>query len=312
MLAAVLERAGVALRVEERPAPVLHAGGAIVRVEAVQVLPFSRAVFAGAFPFPLPTPYTPGSSAIGFVEAVADDVSGLVAGTRVYCDPYLTCDAPGSDVAPMLIGWFALGSSAARAQAIWHDGSFAEQVCWPATRCVPLTGLERIEAGLLAAFNYLSIAYGALLRAELRPSQSVIVTGATGNLGAATVLVALAMGASRVVAAGRNEQVLTDLVAVDPRIRPVQLCTDREADTGAMREAASIGTATGAHALVDAVGLTDTTEHVLAGLDALSPGGMAVLAGGVSAAIPLDYQALLGRQLTVRGSFMAPTTAVLG
>jgi threonine dehydrogenase-like Zn-dependent dehydrogenase len=53
----------------------------------------------------------------------------------------------------------------------------------------------------------------------------------------AAVLVALAQGAARVVAVGRNTGVLDRLAQVDPRVRTVALSGDRARDAAAMIEA---------------------------------------------------------------------------
>src|SRR5919198_5509501 len=114
MKAARLMEPGRPLEVAEFPVPSPRPGGVVVRVEAAQVLPFTHLVLSGGTPFTLPTPYTPGSSAVGIVDAVADDVFGLEIGQRVYLDPYLTSRVPGTDPGPLLIGWFGLDAAAAR------------------------------------------------------------------------------------------------------------------------------------------------------------------------------------------------------
>ena len=293
MRAARLDKPGAALEIREVPLPPPRPGGVRIRIEAAQVLPFTHAVLGGAAPFELPVPYTPGSSAVGTVDAAGDDVFGLAAGQRVYLDPYLTSRVPGIDRAPLLIGWFGLNEAAAAPQGVWRDGTFAEYAVWPAERVVPLGGLAGPVR--LAPLTYLTIAYGALLRAELRPGQHLIVTGATGNLGAAAVLVALAMGAGRVTAAGRNRQVLGELAAVDPRVT-----------ASALDDLAG----TGADAAVDLVGggITDA-EPARQALAGLRPGGTLVLAGGCLGTLELDYQTVLATELTVRGAFMAPPGA---
>ncbi len=309
MRAARLDEPGAGLRLEDVAVPRVRAGGVLVRVEALQVLPFTHAVLAGASPFALPTPYTPGSSGIGVVEAVADDVSGLEVGERVFLDPYLTSRVPGTDPAPLLIGWFGLNNAAAHPQRIWRDGTFAEYTLWPCERVVPLRGLDHLPATTLAPLTYLTIAYGALLRGDLRPGQKVVITGATGNLGAAAVLVALALGAERVVAAGRNERVLDELAAADGRIVTVTLTGDAAKDGAVLAEAAS---GAGADLAVDLVGGgTDSTASPQAALASLRPQGTLVLAGGVYGTVPVDYQTVLAGQLTVRGAFMAPQSAPL-
>jgi alcohol dehydrogenase len=307
VLAARLDRPGDALAVKAVSTPAVPAGGVRVRVCAAQVLPFSHAVLAGGFPFELPTPYTFGSSAVGVVEELADDAVGVAAGDLVFCDPYVADGHSNGSPARLIIGWFALDEAARGLQRRWRDGAFAEQAVYPAECCTRLEGLDRFGVKRLACLNYLNIAYGGLRRGGLRPGQTLIITGATGNLGTGAVLVGLAMGVARVIAAGRNEQVLADLVAVDPeRVRCVTLTGDQAADSAALSEAARAQGGTGAQIALDCVGLADRADHVQAAVDALTPGGCLVAIGGVAADVCLDYQALVSRELCVRGAFMGP------
>lgn len=65
------------------------------------------------------------------------------------------------------------------------------------------------------------------------------MSGATGNLGSGAVALALAMGAGRVVAPGRNRAALALLAdRFGSRVRPVELTGDESADRAAMAEAA--------------------------------------------------------------------------
>jgi alcohol dehydrogenase len=307
MLAARLERPGLPLEVKRVPPPELVPGGARVAVRAAQVLPFSHAVLAGGFPFRLPTPYTFGSSAVGVVQEVDEGISGPAVGDLVFCDPYVVEENRDGNPARMIIGWFALDEAASGAQRRWHDGAFAEQAVYPADRCTPLTGLEATSAERLACLNYFNIAYGGLRAGGLRAGQTVIVTGATGNLGTAAVLDALAMGAGAVIAAGRNRRVLAELADLDPtRVRTVVLAGDAAADATALEQAATTPGQAGADLALDCVGLAEHADHVHAALSALAPGGCLVVIGGVGAALALDYQTLLARELTVRGAFMGP------
>ena len=57
-----------------------------------------------------------------------------------------------------------------------------------------------------AALTVHAIPYGGLLAGGLAAGETPLVSGATGNLGSSAV--ALAMGAGRVVAPGRNEAAL--------------------------------------------------------------------------------------------------------
>ena len=83
------------------------------------------------------------------------------------------------------------------------------------------------------------VPYGGWVAAKLQPGESVLVSGATGNFGSAAVAVALAMGAPWVVAPGRNEAMLADLVRrFGKRVLPVQLTGNEAEDRQRMLAAA--------------------------------------------------------------------------
>jgi alcohol dehydrogenase len=91
MKAARLYQPGNSLQVETIPEPVLQPGGAIVRILSSHLPAFTQKVISGELGYSLPElPFTPGTSAIGVVEAVADDVFGIEVGQTVFCDPLMT------------------------------------------------------------------------------------------------------------------------------------------------------------------------------------------------------------------------------
>lgn len=152
---------------------------------------------------------------------------------------------------------------------------------------------------------YLCIAYGAFLRGEFKTGQSVVINGATGNLGTASVLVALAMGASKIYAVGRNISVLHELKALDPkRITTVSLPDQMEDYSSVF--SLQIGEA---DLLVDAVGVIDNSALVEAGLSVLRPQGTAVFLGGVISNVPVSYLTTLVKELNIKGSSMYPDSA---
>jgi NADPH:quinone reductase-like Zn-dependent oxidoreductase len=90
-------------------------------------------------------------------------------------------------------------------------GSMAERAVVDLRRVVPLP--ENVDvAKVAAAMNPATSAWVALRRrVPLRPGQSVLVLGATGNAGGMAVQVAKRLGAARVVGAGRNPERLAEL-----------------------------------------------------------------------------------------------------
>ena len=101
-------------------------------------------------------------------------------------------------------------------------GGYAERaVCDPAT-LFPLPDNVSFEAGAALLMNYLTVDFALVRRADLHPGQTVLVHGAAGGIGVATIQLAKVLGA-RVIAcvstdekgevarkAGADEVVLVD------------------------------------------------------------------------------------------------------
>lgn len=69
--------------------------------------------------------------------------------------------------------------------------------------------------------------------------EAVAINGASGFYGSAGVLAALAMGASRVLAVGRDAKVLSEVAkAGGDRVIPIPLSGDAAADCATLRRAA--------------------------------------------------------------------------
>lgn len=306
MKAARLSEVGKPLKVEEVPEPVLRSGGAIIKLLGSHVPSFTKQVISGELGYMLPPlPFTPGSSAIGVVEAVADDVFGIEVGQQVFCDPFIYSRTMSGQPDGILIGWTGLAAASSQMQSLWKDSTFAQKAVWPAECLTPLGEAKTTDLSLLACLGYLAISYGGFLRGELRPAQTLIVNGATGNLGAAAVLVALAMGASKIVAVGRDGDTLEKLVQLDPnRVIAAPL-------TGSAAEYSERLTkvASGADLVLDVLGGVTNPEPTIACINALRPRGTAVFMGGVRAEIPLPYPKIMLMELTIRGAFMYPRQA---
>jgi NADPH:quinone reductase-like Zn-dependent oxidoreductase len=92
---------------------------------------------------------------------------------------------------------------------VW--GSMADQAVVDLRRTVPLP--ENADAvKVAAAMNPAMSSWVALRRrVPLKPGQSILILGATGNAGAMAVQVAKRLGAGRVVGAGRNPSRLAEL-----------------------------------------------------------------------------------------------------
>jgi alcohol dehydrogenase len=307
MKAARLHQIGSPLQVETTADPSLRSGSTIVRILSSHIPAFTQKVFSGelGYMLPQPFPFIPGTSAIGIIEAIADDVYvfGLQIGQVVFCDPFI--GSPTISAAPnaILLGWTGLAPESSKLQAIWKEGTWAEKVLLPAETLTPVPEMPNFDPIVLAAIGYLAIPYGGFKKGQFRPGQQVIVNGATGGLGTAAILVALAMGASRIIAVGRDQTTLTKLEQLNPQ-RVVGAQFQGKTDRDRLLQLAQ-----GTDLVIDTLGGVTTSEQTLACIQALRPSGTAVFMGGVQTAIPLPYAEIMLKEITICGAFMYPRSA---
>ena len=201
MKAAVLSALDKPPRCEEFPDPQASEGEVVIRVRAAALKPIDRQLASGAhYASQHNLPAVCGTDGVGTL----DD------GSRVFFaaprPPY---------------------------------GAIAERTVVAAMRCFPLP--ENVDDVTAAAiFNPGLSAYGALKwRAQIAAGETVLVLGATGVTGKLAIQTAKLLGAGRVVAAGRNEEVLKTLAGLgaDAMIRLDDASSElsetfaREADT---------------------------------------------------------------------------------
>lgn len=313
MQAAILPAFGSPLSVEEVADPVIGTGEVVVDVAAAPVLSYTDEVLSGARRYLLPTPVVPGGGAIGRVRAVGPDATRLQPGDWVFCDPTVRSRDGASTPDITLQGTSARGEGGQKLQRYFRDGTFAEQVRVPTENAAPIGAIDPATAGRWCAIGTLLIAYGGLLAMDFRPGETLLVSGATGNFGSATVAVAMAMGARCVIAPGRNTAVLDDLHRrFGERLIPVRLTGDGDADTTAMRAAAPCPIDAVQDFLPPSVGAAVARAAIMT----LRQGGRAVLMGGVGMLggedLSLPYPWIMRNLITVRGQWMYETAAIPG
>jgi alcohol dehydrogenase len=311
-----LPRVGAALELRTYPIPELHPAGVLVEVESAMVLSYMAKVLDGSIPYAVPPPpFIPGTNAIGVVKAVGAEVSHVAPGERVFLSPHLVANEPSGAAPQILIGLTALGSSrfddvpegARRLQRIWPHGVFAELAHWPACCATPLRGLDRIPREQLIALAKLVVPFGGLLRAGAGPGLVVAINGASGFYGSAGVMLALALGASRVVAIGRDASALASLgETLGSRVATAVVSgEDLAGDVAAIHEAAGGKV----DVALDLLGGAASTSTTLATLRSLRRGGRLVLMGSASAPLELTFGEMLSNDWEVIGNFMYPASA---
>lgn len=163
---------------ENAPDPTMRPGDVLVRIRAAGVNPIDSYIHTGTHARKPSLPYTPGFDGAGEVEDVGADVKGFAAGDRVYIG------GPG----------YAPGGA----------GTYAERALCPPAHLHSLPARASFAQGAAIGVPY-ATAYRALFqRAAARPGETVLVHGATGGVGIASVELAHARGI-RVIGSGGTE-----------------------------------------------------------------------------------------------------------
>jgi len=302
-----LERPGGALALKDSPVPEPRPGSVLVRIEASALMSYLKGYVAGKMPFynPPQGEFTIGTNGVGIVEAVGRDVWHIKPGQRVLISSHFVARDNVDDPAQILIGLTASAGADAML-ADWPNGTLAEYALAPVEAVTPADGLEHMDAAHLAVASRCIIPFGGLLRGRLAAGETLVVTGATGAYGAAAVLVGLAMGAARVVAAGRNRTALDAIAtAGGPRVVCVALEGDPTVDAAALRAAAGGG----AHMAFDMIGNAGDPNATLAALHSLRRAGRLVLMGSMTTVLPVPYTLMMLNGWEILGQFMYPTSA---
>jgi len=303
-----LDRLGGELRFENVPIPEVRPGSILVRVEASTLMSYLKPYVEGRLPsYHVPDGgFTPGGNCVGIIDAVGKDVWQMSPRRRVVVSSFFRSSENVPEAAQILLGITSLGAGSERVQADWPDGTLAEYVLVPASTVTAADGLENIDSTRLSAVSRFVIPYGGLVRGRLAAGETLVVNGATGAYGGAAVLLALAMGAGRVVAAGRDAEKLRKLTRLAGKaVVAVALSGDQGRDAAALRDAAGGG----AEIAFDMVGGAKDPSSTLACLNSLRRGGRLVLMGSMSVDLPISYMQLMINSLEVIGNFMHPVDA---
>ena len=310
MKAAVLNALGSPLAIETVPEPRLGTGEVVVDVIASRVLAYAGEVLTGARKYLMELPMVPGPGAIGRVRATGPDVTRLRPGDWVYCDPTVRSrdNALSPDIA--LQGLIAGSEGGLQLQRYFHDGAWAEQMRVPTENAIPIGAIDETDAARWCALGTLLVPYGGFLAAGLQAGEIALVNGATGSFGSAAVAVALGMGASCVVATGRNEAPLADLTRrFGGRVRTVAMHGVEAGDRARILEAAPGPI----DCVLDILPPAARSAQARTAIMAVRPYGRVVLMGGVGmlggSGLDLPYPWLMRNCINVRGQWMYPPHA---
>lgn len=230
------------VRIRDITSPALQAGRVRVQIHAAAVNFPDVLLVAGEYQVKVPPPFVPGSECAGIIAELSDGVTGLAVGDRV------------------------------TGTALF--GTFAEQVCLPATALARIPDSLDDHTAAASGVAYRTAYHALRSMARIRSGDEVIVLGAGGGVGLAAVQLATAMGA-RVVAVASSAEKL----CVAEQYGAAATVNHR---AGELRAALRAAVPDGAHAVLDPVG-GELSEPALR---ALRRGGRFVTVGYAAGSIP--------------------------
>ena len=263
-------------------APELNAGEVLLAVEAAGVC-FKDVLIVDGFQPRVKLPVVLGHEAAGRIEAVGPDVSGFGVGDRVCSLGYLPCGTCRACMA---------GSEHICRHRKWlgedQDGAYAPHMRSHVNALVRIPDGVSSDAAAAASCAIGTVVHGLKRLGELKPGQTVLVTGAAGAVGSNAILVAKAMGARAIGTdiPGKAEHIrgADDIVPYSDRLSAqVKQLTGGE----------------GVDLVLEAVG-TPTFEQ---GLRSLRWGGRMIVIGNVAPAdsIPLALGSVILRETAILG-----------
>ncbi len=272
---------GAALAAVDMPDPQPSPGEVLVRIEAAGICRSDVHYRSGLRRIP-GVPLVPGHEVAGTIAAVGVGISPNRVGERVCLHYLVTC----GQCAACRRGaeqFCAVGQMI----GLDRQGGYAESIVVPAVNAVPIPEGVATETAAAMMCSTVTVLH-ALRRAGIRPGERVAVLGA-GGLGISAVQVALALGASSVL-------------AVD--VNPVKLAAAERfgaiAVNGTGDVVGALSAGGGVDVALELVGIADLMRVAVA---ALAPGGRAVAVGITHEEFGLDpFRDLVLAERSIVGS----------
>ena len=149
-----------------------------------------------------------------------------------------------------------------------------------------------------ARFGYIGTSFAALRAGGVGRGSRIAINGITGTLGVAAVLLALGMGATRIIGFGRNRDILSKLKAVAPdRIETLAL-----GDCPIAKWMHQHTDQLGADVLIDCSARGAPAANTAEALKGLKRGGIAVNIGALTEPLPIEPMRFMTSRLHFRGS----------
>jgi len=319
MIAARLHAYGSPMTLDRIPIPEPRPTDVLVEVKACCVVPNLARVVSNFFgkltpdnKMMPPLPAIFGLDPAGVVAKVGEQVLSVRPGERVYVNPARSCGScrmcrsgePLDCPAWTLQGYFGRSQDIMRA---YPYGGLSQFITAPATALVKLPDTVSFEAA--ARFGYLGTAYAAMKKIGVGPGQTLLINGISGQLGLNAALLALAMGATKILGTGRNAALLARVKSLDPKRidvlavpnAPDQAATPARPDPlVAWARAATEGD--GVDGMIDCLPPGAPAGAMMRAAFCLRRGGRMVNVGAVMETLPLNAFWMMTNRIGLMGS----------
>jgi NADPH:quinone reductase-like Zn-dependent oxidoreductase len=185
------------LRYTDVPEPVIGARDVLVRVRACALNHLDIWVRQGMPGVKIPLPHVDGCDIAGEVAKIGADVSNVRVGDRVVLSPGVSCGQCEECLAGKdnqcrqysLLGYM-------------YDGGYAEYVKAPSVNALSMPANLSFEEAAAVPLVFLTAWHMLITRAQLKPSEDVLILGAGSGVGSAAIQIAKRAGARVIATAG--------------------------------------------------------------------------------------------------------------
>jgi alcohol dehydrogenase len=193
-------------------------------------------------------------------------------------------------------GYFGFGPESQKQFDAYPSGGMGEFITSPQRNLVTLPENVGFEAA--ARFGYLGTGYAALRKAGIVAGRTVLINGVTGTLGLGVCMIAMAVGATKILGTARNVEPARRVEALSPgRIEVLQLGSDPIGKWAREKTQQR-----GVDAVIDCLGPGTPGDILMQAIYALRRGGVSVDIGGVGEKVSMDVYWMMDEQISFIGS----------
>jgi len=268
------------LRIDDVPVPQPGAGEVLVRLRAAALNHRDVFITQGLYP-KIELPKILGSDGAGEIALAGPDVTSVTVGEQVVLDPMLGW---GGDRRV----WDPATSSIL---GLPHEGTFAQFVVVPAENAYRKPAHLSMEEAAAIPLAGLTAYRATFTRGELRPGETVLITGVGGGVQTFVLLFAKYAGARAIVTSGSDEKLER------ARALGADAAFNYKTTPDWHKQLRTLGP-------IDLVVDSSGGDTLAKALDAVRPGGRVAIYGGTNGDATIKLFSLFWKHVTIAGTSM--------